>query len=427
MIVVVGAGLAGLTCTKVLVAAGQPVLVLEGSSAVGGRVRTDVTANGYRLDHGFQVLFSAYPAVRRHLDIDALKPRRFDLGAILVKNGKQYEIADPLREPGRLAMGLLNPLIPLADKLRVLNLTRQIVNLSSADIFAGKGQPAGHDETIFAYLQRLGFTEDGFIDNFVRPFYGGILLDRSLSSSARMFQFTFKMLATGEMLIPAEGMQRIPEQMAASLPPGSIRFNARVRELLIANGKVQGVLLASGEKIEAEQIVVATASPAAAQLTGMKLPTDPVGSICLYFAGDEQLYTQRKILLNTETDAFVNNAVLITNIAPTYAPPHKHLLSVTVLDSPEGDDEQLAQRCLADMGHWFPAHSLQGWKFLKAYRIPFSQFAQPPGIFDALPNNSTAIAGLFLAGEYTQSSSIQGAMHSGEHAAKAILQVSSHA
>ena len=115
----------------------------------------------------------------------------------------------------------------------MLNLTRQVLGLSIADIFSGKGEPGGNDESIEQYLKHLGFTEHGFIGNFVRPFYGGILLDRSLASSTRMFQFTYKMLATGDTLIPAEGMQRIAEQLAATLPAQAIRYNARVNKLLI--------------------------------------------------------------------------------------------------------------------------------------------------------------------------------------------------
>ena len=383
MIIIVGAGLAGWTCAKVLVEAGPQVLILEGSDAIGGRVRTDVTEDGYHLDRGFQVLFTAYPAVKRHLRLDDLKPRRFDPGAILVKDGKRYEIADPLREPSHMMSGALNPLIPLTDNLRVLNLTRQIARMSIADIFSGKGQPGGRDETIEDYLRRLGFSENGFIDNFARPFYGGILLDRSLATSARMFQFTFKMLATGDTIIPAEGMQRIPEQLAAALPERSVRCNARVRKLIIENGRVKGVALERGENILAEQVVVATESSIATTLTGISLPTKAMGSICLYFAGDVQLYPQRKILLNTDANALVNNAVLISNIAATYAPPRKHLLSATIVGNPEENEESLAQRCLKEIGTWFPEHDLSHWKFLKAYRIPFSQYAQPPGIYDA--------------------------------------------
>ena len=422
MIIVIGAGLAGLTCAKDLVRAGESVLVLEASDQVGGRVRTDIHKDGYRLDRGFQVLFTSYPSAKRHLTFDELKPRKFEPGAILIKNGKRYEITDPIREPEHILTSLRNPLISITDKLRLLRLRQEITGFSTADIFSGKSQLEGKDEFTEQYLHRFGFSDDGFIDNFARPFYGGIFLDRSLMTSARMFQFTFKMLATGDTILPAEGMQCIPEQLAGSLPVGTIQYNARVSELLISDGKAHGVRLANGEVIEAEKLVVATESPQAAKLTGLPLPTEAMSSMCLYFEGDQKLYPQRKILLNANHDAYVNNAVLLTNIAPTYAPPRKYLLSVTVLNPSESDDELVARRCLREMARWFLEYDMSAWKFLAAYRIPFSQFSQKPGIFDHLPANTTPIKSLYLAGEYTQSSSIQGAMHSGEYAAKAILQ-----
>jgi phytoene dehydrogenase-like protein len=421
MIIIIGAGLAGLICAIDLVKGDKEVLVLEASDQVGGRVRTDFHTDGYRLDRGFQVLFTAYPAAKRHLSFERLKPRTFEPGAILIKNGKRYEITDPIREPDRILTSLRNPLISARDKLRLLRLRQEISGFSTADIFSGKTQREGEDESTEQYLHAFGFSNKGFIDNFARPFYGGIFLDRSLTTSARMFQFTFKMLATGDTILPAEGMQRIPEQLATALPKGTIRYNARVTELLISNNKTHGVRLANGEVIDSDTVVVATDSPQAAKLTGLPLPTKAMSSMCLYFVGDQRLYPQHKILLNANHDAYVNNAVLLTNVAPTYAPPRKHLLSVTVLNPGESDDELVANRCLREMARWFLDYDMSGWKFLAAYRIPFSQFSQKPGIFDHLPSNTTSIEGLFLAGEYTQSSSIQGAMHSGEYAAKAIL------
>ena len=45
--------------------AGHQVSVLEADDDVGGRVRSD-EQGGFTLDRGFQVLFTAYPAARRH-------------------------------------------------------------------------------------------------------------------------------------------------------------------------------------------------------------------------------------------------------------------------------------------------------------------------------------------------------------------------
>ena len=61
-VVVVGAGLAGLSCARTLHRGGRSVAVLEAGDGVGGRVRTDVV-DGFRLDRGFQILLTAYPEV----------------------------------------------------------------------------------------------------------------------------------------------------------------------------------------------------------------------------------------------------------------------------------------------------------------------------------------------------------------------------
>lgn len=51
---VIGAGIAGLVCARILTRAGLVVKVFEASDGVGGRVRTD-EVDGFLLDRGFQV------------------------------------------------------------------------------------------------------------------------------------------------------------------------------------------------------------------------------------------------------------------------------------------------------------------------------------------------------------------------------------
>lgn len=422
MIVIVGAGLAGLTCAKVLREAGHEVMVVEAANEPGGRVRTD-QRDGFLLDRGFQVLFTAYPAVRRHLHLPALDLKPFAPGATIAKEGKLYDVTDPFRDHnlGHLATTVANPLISLGDKLRVARLRGDVAKMTVPAIFQDAA-PDG-DRSTYEELTARGFAPAGFIDQFMRPFYGGIFLNRDLHTSARMFLFTFKMLAEGDTAIPAAGMGAIAEQLASHVPEDRFHFNASVTEILVRDGHAAGVRLESGDEIAGDAVVLATDLLTAQRLAGVDIPSaaQPVPANCVYFASDAGLYAGPKIVLNPDPNANANIVVQLTNIAPSYAPPGQHLISVGVLGAPALDDAKLIERCRANLGRLFPYADVAGLRPLGVYRIPLAQFDQPPDIFPQLPANATPTTGLFLAGEYTESSSIHGAMHSGEKAAKVVL------
>jgi phytoene dehydrogenase-like protein len=173
--------------------------------------------------------------------------------------------------------------------------------------------------------------------------------------------------------------------------------------------------------MQGDAVVVATDAPAAAALTGLEMPTEGMSVACVYFASTEKLYDGPTLLLNANPDAFVNSAVQISNVSAAYAPKGQHLLSATVLGAPEMSDADLTARCREDMASWFPGKDLSKLRQVGIYRIKFAQFRQAPGVFATLPPNTTPTAGLFLAGEYTESSSIDGAMRSGAQAAQAVL------
>jgi phytoene dehydrogenase-like protein len=418
---VIGGGLAGLTCARSLLRAGRSVLLLEASDDVGGRVRSD-TFDGFTLDRGFQVLFTAYPAARRQFDYRTLDLCDFDPGAIICEGGRRAVLTDPLRDhdPGALLGAVATTVVSPLDKLRTLALALELRARTVDEVLAGP------DQATDAYLHERGFSRAA-IDRFFRPFYGGIFLDRSLATSAKCFKFDFKMLGDGATVVPSLGIGAISHQLAAELrDAGALRLKARVESLVSDGGRVTGAALADGSRLDADAVVLATPAPEAARLSGLPTPTGSLGTVTLYFAGPAPVYAGRKLLLNAEPDAFVNNAVQISNVAPAYAPPGAHLLSATVLGVPPLDDDELFARALADLHRMFAGdaaaqRTLAGYRPLRLYRIPYGQFAQPPGIHPGLPDNTTGRPGLFFAAEFTEASSLNAAMISGEKCAEVLL------
>ncbi|HEY0780134.1 MAG TPA: FAD-dependent oxidoreductase, partial [Gemmatirosa sp.] len=215
-VIVVGAGVAGLACARALHRAGRRVLVLEREPAPGGRARSR-TVDGYTIDRGFQVLFTAYPVLGAalgfapvagdaHADDGGLALRRFAPAARVVTEGSASYVGDALRAPLRAPLDSLRMLtgtavaraLPLADKMRVLALKRLALSLSIEECFADRYDAT----TAREFLAARGFTSHA-IARFFAPFYGGILLDPTLATSASVLLFTFKMLAEGDAVVPA--------------------------------------------------------------------------------------------------------------------------------------------------------------------------------------------------------------------------------
>ena len=420
-VLVIGAGLAGLTCARLLQRAGHDVTVLEAGDGVGGRVRSD-RVGGYTLDRGFQVLFDAYPAARRQLDLAALQLRAFDPGALIALDGGLAVLTDPLRDADKAdaLRAALTPLVSPLDKLRTLRLALELRAAPDEALL-----DAGRDVTTIDYLRERGFGAR-IIDHFFRPFYGGIFLSRSLDTSARNFKFYFKMLSAGNTCLPAGGIGAISDHLAAPLlRDGRVRLNARVEALLDESGGVAGVRLAGGHELRADAVVLAAHAPEAARLSRLPLPGGVLAATVVYFGGATSVYRGKKIVLNASPDALVNNAQLLSNVAPSYAPPERHLLSAAVLGAPPLSDEELFARTLADLRRMFAGsrralRALNGYAPLAIYRIEYAQFPQPPGTRPALPTNRSGRQGLFFAAEFTDSSSINGAIASGEACAEAI-------
>ncbi|MEF8840519.1 MAG: NAD(P)/FAD-dependent oxidoreductase [Haloarculaceae archaeon] len=409
-VAVVGGGLAGLVATARLAESGARVRLFEERGTVGGRVRS-VHEDGFTFDDGFQVLFTAYPAARAELDLDALSLRRFAPGATIARPGHRSTLSDPLRDPAAALPSLLNRDVTLGDKLRTLRLQRDLARRTEREVFAGE------DTSIRMFLSDYGFSRK-FVENFVEPFYGGITLDRSLSSSASVFRYTFKMLSEGATAVPAGGMGAIPEQLADRARAADARVETGAR----VEGLDRTTLEIGGETVGFDAVVVATNPREADRLTGVETPPETRGCVTQYvsLSPHDALDTDKRVLLNAADDR-PNTVAPMSAVAPEYAPADRELLSATFLSRQDADDEALFEEVRESLASWYPEHRFDDAELLRTDRVAFAQFAQPPGFRDDLPTVRDPAGDVYLAGDVTRWSSIQGALDSGRAASEAVL------
>jgi phytoene dehydrogenase-like protein len=263
-------------------------------------------------------------------------------------------------------------------------------------------------------LRNIGFSEN-MIDRFFRPFIGGVFFDPNLGVSSRMFEFGFRMFSMGDTALPSGGMGAIPEQIAARLPAGTIRTEARVDSI-----QEDGVKHKSGEKIKAHAVIVATEGPEAARLLGDKEKSGSRSVTCLYFESKEPPLLEPLLVLNGERKGPINSLCFPSNVASGYAPKGKSLVSVTIIGNPDQSDPQLESVARTQLKEWFGLR-VNGWHYLRTYRILHALPLQVPPVSNPSSRPHQIRPGLFICGEYHNVASIQWAMVSGRQAAEAVI------
>lgn len=399
-VVVVGAGLAGLTAAIRLQDKGHHPLVLERSDGPGGRVRTDVV-DGFRLDRGFQTFLTSYPAAQAVLDFDALDLRTFDSGALVRLGDGFHRVSDPFRCPGDAFGTLRAPIGSLRDKRAVLKFRSRVRKLDLEDLFT---RP---ETSALAQLHEAGFSEQ-MIDCFLRPLFAGLSLDPSLEFSSRSLDFFFQMLVEGDAAVPAMGMGAISAQMASRLPKTSIRYHAAVDE--VADHHV----VVDGERIQAKAVVIATDAADARRLTHGEVE-DP-GSHAMttwWFTAPETPIRRPVIVLDGNSSSAINELAVLSQISAHYSPDDRALVAVATPHL--GTAEREVRSALTE---WFGA-GVEDWETI---RVDAIERAQPRQAVGEQPDQSVRLSsGMFVTGDHRQHASMNGALTSGKRVADAVV------
>lgn len=407
MIVIIGAGISGLTCAKYLKDKGIEAMVLEASDNVGGRVRTD-KVDGYKLDRGFQVLLTSYPEAIKILDYKALNLKILPSGARIRMGNHYHVMPNPLKKWTTAPQALLAPVGNLWDKLKVLQLNLNLRNAVEPNVSAPVKK-----QTTLAFLKEFGYS-DTIINRFFKPFFRGVFLEKDLKTDVQFFKFLFSQFAKGNVVVPEDGMQAIPEQLASRLSPNQIRLQTRVAKI---EGKI--VYLENGETISAQTIVLATDANTTSRFLGESETTRYNSTDCLYFACDcpSKLFEIPYLIINANKDELIDHVVDLSAFSSSYAPAGKTLISVSLVGNNSFGERELIEKVQQELNLWFDKKYV--WQHLQTYRIPeaLPQYFEAPSSSKSLKINDFT----YQCGDHTAYPSLNAAMKSGREVAEMIL------
>lgn len=406
-VVVVGAGLAGLSAARRLAGDGLDVVVLEAGDAVGGRIRTDVV-DGFRLDRGFQVLNPSYPALARVVDLAALDLHPFFAGVVVGLGRRRWVLADPRRHPRYVGQTALAPVGGPVAKARFVLAALDAATtpvarlLAEADCSAREALAARHVSPVL-------------VDRVVRPFLSGVFLEPDLDTSRRFLDLVLRSLVRGTPALPAAGMQALPAAVAADLPADVVHLHTQV--VSVGDG---GVSTADGTRVAARAVVVATAAPAAAALLpGLEAPAQRTVTTWYHVPdrdGAELMGGLGAIAVDGQHRGPVVNSTVLTSTAPSYAPPGRALVSTSALGL-HADAE--TERTVRAQLQAIYGVDVRPWELLATYPVADALPAMLPPL--DVRRAVRLRPGLYVCGDHRDSASIQGALVSGRRAADAVL------
>ena len=417
-VVIVGAGLAGLYCARLLEHSGLTVQLLEVEDGPGGRIRTDVV-DGFRLDRGFQVLLTAYPEARHALNYEKLNLCPMKAGALVWKDGRLHTFADPFRDFGAALKLAFDPVISLKDKVQVARLRGRVMGGTWESLFSSP------ETSTIDFLDEFGFSE-AVIEAFFRPFFSGVFLEKELVTSSRYFEFLFRMFATGPVAVPAEGMGAIGADMAAALKPRTLQTQTRVQRVTAqSNGalvEADGV----GSVLARAVVLAADLPPSAFGLPAMPYREPQIWNqtTTFYFAAEHAPVDDPVLVLNGEPGRGpVNHLAVMSRVSRAYAPPGAELICANVVGEAPDDPREMErlERLVREHCTTLFGSQVRDWRTLAGYPIAKALPRFTHTEWNPLPERARVLPGIYSCGDTQMFPGVQGALVSGRMAAECVL------
>ena len=380
-VLIVGAGLAGLSAALSLQAAGKDVLVVESSDRAGGRVASDLI-DGFICDRGFQLINARYPALQ---ELDVIKELDFIQAPRVIEvslGEKRHPIGDPRQAPWTALNGETGS---ISEKFALLR------------FIAGKAKPG---QSIAEALRNTGTC----YDRVLRPFLQGVFLTDPENVDAVYGRTIVKSFVNGQPGVPSKGVGELPKALAKRVE--NIVYNAQVERIEKKSVKT------NNGTYTADKILIATDATTATQLLGLTEVPRMAGCITWYHATSHNPSGTGYLVVDGQRRGPIINTVVISDISKNYAPTGQNLISTTTdLNVTESD----VRRHLAIL--W--GTSTHGWQFIAKYEIPAALPIHNVG--RALSQGMKINDHHFVAGDHRSVPSQQGALFSGRLAAQLIL------
>lgn len=382
-VIVIGAGLSGMSAALEIQKAGREVVVIESAQRAGGRVQSDLI-DGFTCDQGFQLINAKYPELVALKALGQIDFRFADRAINVAIDEELHRLGDPRRYP-----------------FTSLDAATGSVTEKFFLIKALVGKP-NVNQSIDEYLVRAGLGKT--FERVLRPFLRGVFLTDLANVSAATGLEIMKTFIAGKPGLPRDGVGALSNVLARQI--NDLRFGVAVNSI-----KVGKVITTDGE-VKASEIIVATDSTTAAQLLDLTSVTKLAGCTTWYHSAASAPVSHGQLIVDGQNRGAVINTLVISNFIPEYAPCGKNLISST---TELGVTESEVRRHLATMY----SCDNRDWELVAKYEIPA---ALPIGAKSITqPIQSRVREGIYLAGDGQVSPSQNGALKSGRLAALAVL------